>query len=278
MPHIYLGTGGYSDTDLLGTLYPPNTPKADFLSHYARHYDSVEINSTFHAPIGTQALKGMLAKAAGKLRFSLKLHQDFSHTRLARAEQAVQFLASIQPMVTENCLAALFLQFPAQFERTPTHRRYLGELTRWFEGYPLAVEFRHPSWHNDTVWQAFEQHPHLIWCNVDYPANIGLPAFSFHPNQRRAYLRLHGHNSNWWKAQSAAERHNYRYTEAELVQLADRLFAAREQFDELYCYFQNTTESHSFYNLARFKSLLAERGFGLKTAVDPIPHEQGSLF
>ena len=34
-PRIYLGTGGYSDTDLLGTLYPQGTKKTDFLREYA---------------------------------------------------------------------------------------------------------------------------------------------------------------------------------------------------------------------------------------------------
>ena len=30
-PRIYLGTGGYADTDLIGTLYPFGTKKEDFL-------------------------------------------------------------------------------------------------------------------------------------------------------------------------------------------------------------------------------------------------------
>ena len=43
-PHIYLGTGGYSDTDLIGTLYPFGTDKSDFLTIYSQHYDAIEIN------------------------------------------------------------------------------------------------------------------------------------------------------------------------------------------------------------------------------------------
>ena len=59
MPRIYIGTGGYSDTDLLGTLYPYGTSKSDFLSVYSRHYDTIEINITFHAPIGVSALQAV---------------------------------------------------------------------------------------------------------------------------------------------------------------------------------------------------------------------------
>lgn len=57
LPHIYIGTGGYADTDLIGTLYPFGTAKEDFLFVYSQHYDTLEINSTFHAPSGRKPLK-----------------------------------------------------------------------------------------------------------------------------------------------------------------------------------------------------------------------------
>lgn len=276
MPHIYIGTGGYSDTDLLGTLYPLGSAKADFLHHYSRHYDTVEINSTFHAPIGIKALQGMLAKAAGRLRFSIKLHQDFSHKRTATAEQARQFLKALQPLIEQNALATLFVQFPHTFERTPINRIYLAQLTEWFADYPLSIEFRHTSWHIPSVWQAFTQKPNLIWCNVDYPANIGLPAFQFQPNQPTAYLRLHGRNPHWWQVDSAQARHDYRYSEAELTQLAQHIVG--QPFDELYLYFQNTTQSHSFYNIATLKGYLTTLGFGVKCEIEQIQGEQWDLF
>ncbi|OOF56124.1 hypothetical protein BKK56_03835 [Rodentibacter genomosp. 2] len=163
MSHIYIGTGGYADCDLLGTVYPLGTAKADFLTHYCRHYDTVEINSSFHAPIGQKAIQGMLEKSDGKLQFSIKLHQDFSHTRIATRDNAKQFLNALQPLVEQQVLAALFLQFPHRFER-------------------------------------------------------------------------------------------------------------------LFIYLQNTTQSHSFYNIATLKNLLLPFGFEMKTQIDEIPHQQWDLF
>ncbi|AUI65934.1 MULTISPECIES: DUF72 domain-containing protein [Glaesserella] len=276
-PHIYIGTGGYSDMDLVGTLYPFGTDKADFLSIYSQHYDTIEINSTFHAPIGYKAVQGMVEKAEGRLQFSVKLHQDFSHQRTATAEQAQAFLAALQPLRENNCLANLFVQFPSSFERNHANRYYLAELVSWFNGYPLAIEFRHTSWHTPSVWNYFQDKENLIWCNVDYPQNIGLPAFQFYANQRTAYLRLHGRNPNWWKAQSAQERHDYRYSEMELKQLSALLNQHRANFDRLYLYFQNTTKSHSFYNIERLKDYLAEFSFSIKTKPDFLVGQQ-SLF
>ncbi|WP_131928534.1 DUF72 domain-containing protein [Bibersteinia trehalosi] len=276
-PRIYLGTGGYADTDLIGTLYPFGTKKEDFLTVYSQHYDTLEINSTFHAPLGAKAFAGMLAKLAEPLQFSVKLHQDFSHNRVATRENAKAFLNALQPLIEANCLANLFLQFPSQFERTLANRRYLADLQNWFENQPLAIEFRHSSWHIPPVFDTFAKSENLIWCNVDYPQNIGLPAFHFYANQRRIYLRLHGRNPNWWKGQSAAERHDYRYSEKELQALATLLAAHRNEFDVLYLYFENTTKSHAFYNIAMLKAFLTELGFQIKPEPETLSGQQ-SLF
>ncbi|MDH2997630.1 hypothetical protein A1D22_07850 [Pasteurellaceae bacterium LFhippo2] len=276
-PHIHIGTGGYSDTDLLGTLYPFGTDKSEFLSIYSQHYDTIEINSTFHAPIGYKALQGMVEKAQERLCFSVKLHQDFSHKRTATEQQAVVFLESLQALSEQNCLANLFIQFPSSFERNHANRYYLAELVSWFEDYPLAIEFRHNSWHTQSVLDYFQGKQNLIWCNVDYPQNIGLPAFHFYPNQRTVYLRLHGRNPNWWKAQSAQDRHDYRYSDMELQGLTKMLYQRKDEFDRLYIYFQNTTNSHSFYNIETLKGYLAEYGFQVKPTPEFLVGQQ-SLF
>ncbi|WP_032094071.1 DUF72 domain-containing protein [Necropsobacter rosorum] len=276
-PHIYIGTGGYSDTDLIGSLYPFGTDKTEFLSIYSQHYDTIEINSTFHAPIGVKALQGMVEKAEGRLRFSIKLHQDFSHKYTATAEQAQLFLNALQPLRENNCLAHLFIQFPTSFERTTANRYYLAELVSWFKDYSLAIEFRHFSWHTSSVFDYFKDKENLIWCNVDYPKNIGLPAFQFYVNQRTAYLRLHGRNPNWWQAQSAKERHDYRYNDAELQHLAALLKQRKAEFDRLYLYFQNTTKGHAFYNIESLKGYLTECGFNLKAPPEFLTGQQ-SLF
>lgn len=275
-PTIYIGTGGYSDTELIGTLYPHGTPKTDFLNIYACHYDTVEINSTFHAPIGARAVQGMAEKAAGRLRFSVKLHQDFSHSRRATAQQARDFLNALKPL--SDSLANLCIQFPFSFERNPTNRRYLAELVSWFQDYPVAMEFRHPSWHIPQVFEFFKTQPQLIWCSVDYPPEIGLPESAFRPLGRTAYARWHGRNRHWHAAHSAAERHDYRYTDAELQQLVGDLHAQRDDFDVLYLYFQNTTRSHAFYNIPVLKQYLDGLGFRVKTAVDEYVGEQKGLF
>ena len=269
-PTVYLGTGGYSDTDLLGTLYPTGTKKSDFLHEYAKHYGAVEINSTFYAPIGHKAFEGMLRKSEGKVLFAVKLHQDFTHVRSGSPEHAAAFINALEPIIEADRLAPLLLQFPHGFERSQAHRLYLAQLVDWFSDYPLAIEFRHASWHVPQVMDSFRQQG-LIWCSIDYPKVQGLPPsrLIFTQNEqnigvagkRTGYLRMHGNNLQWWEAMAASDRHDYRYTEDEMQGWAQAIANQRQHFDELYVFFQNSVKAHSYYNIKMLREALLQLGF-----------------
>lgn len=69
----------------------------------------------------------------------------------------------------------------------------------------------------------------------------------------------------------------YRYSETELQQLATLLNQQKAEFDQLYLYFQNTTNSHSFYNIESLKGYLANYGFKVKETPKFLSGQQ-SLF
>ena len=256
---IYIGTGGYSDTDFLGILYLADTKKTEFLTEYSRHYATVEINSSFYAPLGRKAYEGMLKKSNGQLKFSIKIHQDFTHRLTATAETAQAFLQAIEPILAADCLAALLIQFPHGFDRTVAHRQYLATLTSWFDGLPLAIEFRHQSWHIPQVYASFQQQ-NLIWCSVDYPNIQGLPPSRLLFTSRMGYLRMHGQNLDWWDAHSAAERHDYRYSNVEMQAWAKTIANQQANFDTLYIYFENTVKGHAVYNIEMLTQALMTEG------------------
>jgi uncharacterized protein YecE (DUF72 family) len=152
------------------------------------------------------------------------------------------------------------LQFPHGFDRTREHRLYLANLVSWFKDYPLAIEFRHNGWHTPQVVDSFTEQG-LIWCSVDYPKVSGLPPSRLIFTQRTGYLRMHGNNLNWWDAMSAAGRHDYRYSEAEMNDWAQAIANQRQHFDTLYIFFQNTVNAHAYYNIAMLREALGKFGF-----------------
>lgn len=268
---VYIGTGGFSNRDWEGLLYPVPRKPTDDLHYYAQAFDVVELNSSFYAIAGEKAFAGMLNKSAQRLKMAVKLHQDFTHQRTATADLAQRMRLSPKPFREAGLLAPFLAQFPYSFARTPDNRRYLAQLVKWFAGEQLAIEFRHISWHVQEVQQAFREMG-LIWVSVDYPQLAGMPISDLVLTSRTGYIRLHGRNdAQWWEGNSAAERHDYRYQDDELAVWADRIAAKRHEYDELYVLFENTTAGHALHNIPQLRALLLQRGIVLAQGLDEAP-------
>lgn len=268
---VYIGTGGFSNRDWAGLLYPVPRKPSDDLHYYAQAFDVVELNSSFYAIAGEKAFAGMLNNSAQRLKMAVKLHQDFTHQRTATADLAQRMRLSPKPFREAGLLAPFLAQFPYSFARTPDNRRYLAQLVQWFAGEQLAIEFRHISWHVQEVQQAFREMG-LIWVSVDYPQLAGMPISDLVLTSRTGYIRLHGRNdAQWWDGNSAAERHDYRYQDDELAVWADQIAAQQTECDELYVLFENTTQGHALHNIPMLRRLLIERGVTVTQGLDEQP-------
>jgi len=256
---ILMGTGSYSNDDWVGLLYPEGTKKTDYLSVYAQHYNAVEINSSFYNIPGEKAFAGMAKRAGGRLVFSVKLHQIFTHARGYDSNDLERMLKSPEPLRQEGILGPFLAQFPYSFHRTLENRKYLWELAQGFGNEPLALELRHGSWDKSEVRDGFSEHG-LIWVSPDYPRLEGMTDSVLRSSGKIAYLRLHGrNNATWWEGKDAAERHDYRYTQTDLEGIAAEI-SKLQGVETLWVIFNNTTKGHALYNIQMLKVLLEGRG------------------
>lgn len=257
---LYLGTGGYSNEDWVGLLYPPEVKKSDWLRVYAERFNAVELNSSFYAIPGVKAFAGMLKKSGGRVRFAVKLHQSMTHTRDADEGMYARLLESVAPLREAGVLGPFLAQFPYSFHRTAENRQYLLELVRRFEGERLTLEFRHESWNQPEVRESIEAFG-LVWTSVDYPPLRGLPGPELHPSGGMLYLRLHGRNkAKWWDGKSAAERHDYLYSPDELRPFLLQIAERQGELEQAWFLFLNTTKGHALKNLTMVRELAAELG------------------
>jgi len=264
---IYLGTGGYSNQDWVGLLYPLEAKKDDWLSIYARNFNAVELNSSFYNIPGRKAFAGMLKRSEGKVRWAIKIHQSMTHQRNASDEDYLRLFESVAPLREAGVLGPFLAQFPQHFHRTPENRRYLAALAQRFADKTLApsglaVEFRHASWDSDEVREAFRR-AGLIWVSTDYPPLPGLPKNRLHITGEMAYIRLSGRNKEkWYEGKDQSERHDYRYSEGELRFWVRSLLTALEleTLSQVWFIFNNTTKGHALINLEMLKRLLEEAG------------------
>jgi uncharacterized protein YecE (DUF72 family) len=142
---ILLGTQGFAFDDWVGPFYPSQTPKVGYLEAYARHFRTVEIDSTFYGEPRASVVHGWAERTPEGFVFSAKFPQVITHeAKLAGAEEAagsfVQTMMGLGPK-----LGVLTLQFAFDFgpENLDRLGRFLAALPR---GPRYAVEVRNRGW------------------------------------------------------------------------------------------------------------------------------------
>jgi uncharacterized protein YecE (DUF72 family) len=166
-PGLYLGTCGWSYADWEGTLYPEGLQAASRLAEYAKHYATVEIDSTFYGtPRGTTVERWRKVAPRGFL-YAAKFPQEVTHERNlvgseAEAERFVRTMAELG-----DRLGPLLLQLPPSFnvEGMGVLEDFLKRLP---EGFRYAVEVRHRSWLGSDLPEMLHERGAALTL-IDYP-------------------------------------------------------------------------------------------------------------
>lgn len=78
---IYIGTSGWQYYHWYSKFYPENLKSKDFLNFYAKHFKTVEINTSFYHFTKESTFKNWLTQVPKDFLFSVKLHRLFTHFR-----------------------------------------------------------------------------------------------------------------------------------------------------------------------------------------------------
>jgi uncharacterized protein YecE (DUF72 family) len=229
---VRVGPAGWSYPDWAGYVYPTRRPRGFHEATYlAQYFDTIEINTSFYAPIRAEHAAQWLDRVAANPRFlfTAKLWQRFTHdlapsaSPSAEDERAVR--AGFDVLRDAGKLGAVLLQFPFAFHHSTETVSYLSKLLKRFADYPLVVEVRHASWKTDAFFALLREHA-AGFCNLDQPV-IGR---SLEPTaiatSAIGYVRLHGRRYDTWFSDDpetpSHERYNYLYSMAELAPWTER--------------------------------------------------------
>jgi uncharacterized protein YecE (DUF72 family) len=296
-PEYRVGTASWTDPTLLATgFYPPTAKSAEArLRYYAEHFDTVEVDSTYYALPAERNAVLWAQRTPDGFQFNIKafalLTQHPAETRalpaplkaLLSAEALRQprlshppasvlelsfemFRAALVPLRRAGKLGCILLQFPPWFVANATHEAYIDFCRARLPGDSLAIEFRHTSWFDDhsarTLDFLTERGLSLVCVDAPQAASIVRPAFL--ATTDIAYVRLHGRNRRAWfqRAESAAQRFNYLYSEAELHDCAAAVQGLRPTRSGsraprvVYVIFNNCYADYGVRNALTMKQLL----------------------
>ena len=276
---IFVGTSGYSFADWVGPFYPTGTRPGDFLSYYARHFDTVEVNSTYYRIPSPRAIGQMERKTPPGFRFMVKLNQAMTHERSLEASLVRDFRAALEPLKVAGKYDGLLAQFPWGFRRTPENESHLAALRDALAGEPLFVEFRHASWALPDMQERLRG-KQLGFCAVDEPRIAGLMPPVAWVTAEDAYVRFHGRNAtNWWGKRSSAgagaaatagaaprgtgaasgDRYDYDYRADELKEWVQRVRELAGQARRTYLFFNNCHAGHAARSAKLMQELLRQQ-------------------
>ncbi len=145
-PKVYLGCAKWGRTEWVGKIYPLKTKEKDFLDHYVKHYNSIELNATHYKVYGAAGIAKWAAKAGDSdFMFCPKMYQGITHrgSLLNKEFITTEFLRGI--VAFEKHLGPVFVQVSDAFT---TKRK--EELFTFLRSLPTDMQFflevRHPDW------------------------------------------------------------------------------------------------------------------------------------
>lgn len=153
---VYVGCAKWSLPEWVGFLYPPKTKAANYLTEYARHFNSIELNAAYYKIPSLETVRKWQKQATGSAKsdflFCPKFPETISHhKRLKGAEAATdEFLTSV--IEFGGNLGPCFLQMSDSFgpNSLSTLADFLSSLPQDLN---VFAEIRNEEWFSDPSYR-----------------------------------------------------------------------------------------------------------------------------
>lgn len=265
---IRIGAQGWNYGAWVGPFFPSGTRPADFLTVYARAFDTVEVDATFYAIPPSRTVRGWIDRTPPGFTFALKMPQEITHERRLRDAlgQTHRFMDRAREL--GDRLGPVLVQLGPDFGPSE-----LPALAAFLPGLPgdvrVAVEFRHRGWIHEGVLALLAEHNvALALTDARWIQRRQMLTLAEQPTANFAYVRWMGMDRglvDYSRIQVDRSR--------DLERWAAALAALAEKVTTVFGYMNNQYAGHSPANIRDLQRLLGQ------PVVDPSQlGEQMSLF
>ncbi|MFF9623550.1 DUF72 domain-containing protein [Streptomyces griseosporeus] len=280
MGEILVGSCSWTDRELVASGWYPagHRDPEGRLRHYARRFPLVEVDATYYALPSERNSRLWAARTPDGFVFDVKafslltghptrpallppgLPPDSRDPRVLD-EVWARFTDGIGPLREAGRLGTVLFQFPPWLRPGPRAREFLAECAERTSGWPVAVEFRHPSWWEGAQGPRTEE---LLrghgFAAVAVDTAPGLPT-SVPPvtpvTARPAVVRFHGRSPAWGTG-SKEDRFRHAYTDAELAEWVPRIQDLAARSEEVHVLFNNCCADAAVRAAERMGQLLTQ--------------------
>lgn len=252
MEGVFVGTSGWIYPHWRGVFYPPGLPASRWLSFYARHFPTVEVNNTFYRLPRPEPVRSWAEAVPAGFLFAVKVPGLITHRlKLRGIERAARsFLEALLPLGDK--LGPLLLQLPPRLRPSAS---LLGEALRLLraQGQTLgldllevAVEFRDGRWLSPEVYAVLEEEGASL-CLADWPWPLEGPLTA-----PFIYVRRHGSQGGYWGC----------YSREELGRDARQIRKWAGEGRKVYVYFNNDAHGHAVRNARELLEMMGQGKLG----------------
>ncbi len=230
---VFIGTSGWSYAHWQDVLYPPGTPPAARLALYVDRFPTVELNASFYRWPADRTFASWRRRLPAGFRMSVKAPRGLTHAKRLYAPEAwTTRIATCWHELGERRGVLLVQIAPGHVRDDARLDYFLGRLPEWV---PVAVEFRHPSWHDDAVFELLERRG-AAYCVM---SGARLPCI-LRATAPFVYVRLHGPDHEHLYGGS--------YSDEDLRWWAARIAEWQGAGRDVYVYFNNDGHGNAVRN------------------------------
>ena len=163
LPRVYVGCTGWAMKEWVGHIYPKGAKPTDFLHHYSRQFNTIEMNTTHYRTPSALDIQKWFDATPADFRFAPKMLQTISHSHNLGFGTGLtaEFCEAILGL--EEKLGVCFMQMPPhfQYKNLPILEAFLRNFPK---NVPLALEIRHEEWFSNPHY--FDKLFHLLENNL----------------------------------------------------------------------------------------------------------------
>lgn len=165
-PQIYWGCTGWSMKEWIGKFYPDGAKQQDFLQHYSKQFNTIELNTTHYRIPDQSTIEKWYKESTKRFKFAPKIPQIISHSGdLGLGHSYIDSFCKNIAGLKEK-LGCSFMQLPPHFSPEKLHLLNLFLQKFPTDSIPLAIEVRHPAWFESASFEKLLETLHQYGVNT----------------------------------------------------------------------------------------------------------------
>jgi uncharacterized protein YecE (DUF72 family) len=239
---LRIGCSGWQYKHWRNDFYPAELPQSGWFAHYARTFDTVEINNSFYRLPEATTFGKWREQAPSRFLYAVKASRFLTHMKKLKdpEEPIARFFDRAHHLGRHlgPILYQLPPNWPLNLERFET---FLAALPR---KYRHTVEFRETSWYDERVYDLLRRYG-VALCLHDMQGSATGPMVV----GPFIYVRFH----------HGTKKYGGRYPDDRLATWADWLVERRREGLDVFAYFNNDTGGHAPRDAVRLRALVQQR-------------------